>query len=146
MRRVRDQRGFSLIELGVVLILIGIMLGIAVPAVRYSAQSSALRAGADGLSAQIQLARQKAVDTQATLVLRFAQDSVGCDFHVRDTAGRVSGQWSLPPDILYASGSAPGITFTGDGRASPAAYIVLQDPRARRDTLSVQASGLVLHQ
>lgn len=146
MCRARHELGFSLVELGVVLILIGIVLGIAVPAVRYSTQSSALRAGADGLSAQIQLARQKAVDTQATLILRFAQDSLGSDFHVRDASGAVTGKWSLPPDILYANGSVKGITFSSDGRASPAAYVVLQDPRARRDTLSVQASGMVLHQ
>jgi prepilin-type N-terminal cleavage/methylation domain-containing protein len=140
----RDERGFSLVELAVVLILLGLIAGFAVPAVRHSTRGSQLRATADALSAQLQLVREKAVDTQATLVAHFAPDSLNSDFHVRDGHGAISGQWRLPHGMQYAPGSARTVTFTSDGRASPACYIVLMDPDVHLDTLSVQTSGLVL--
>jgi len=146
MRSQCPSRGFTLVELGVVLVLVGLVLGIAVPAVVQSTRSSRLRAGAQGLAMQINLARQKAVDTQQSLILRFAQDSLNADFHVRDSRGGVSGLWSLPPHLQYAPGSAKGVTMTPDGRASAAVYVLVLDPAARVDTISIQMSGLVLVQ
>lgn len=144
MPQVQEVRGFTLLELGVVLVLIGIVLGIGVPTVLYSTSATRLRAGADGLAMHINLARARAVDSQSELILRFAQDSLNADFHVRDSQGGVSGLWKLPPRVQYAPGSASGVTFLRDGRASAPCYVLLMDQHAHVDTVSIQVSGLVL--
>lgn len=145
MLRVQAESGFTLIELGVVLVLLGLILGIAVPSVRHSTQSSRLGVAADGIIAQVYLAREKAVDTQSDLVLRFAEDSLGSDFHIRTSDGGVTGKWSLPPQITYAPTSAMGMTLTREGRAYPAVQIILRDMGSHRDTVSILTSGMVVH-
>jgi len=52
MLRAHAQ-GFTLIELGVVLVLLGLILGIAVPAIHHSTVSSRLAVGADGVVTQL---------------------------------------------------------------------------------------------
>lgn len=69
--------GFTLIELGVVLIMLGLILGIAAPAVRHSTTSSRLGAAADGVVVQLHLARELAVDSRASVTLRFAEALAG---------------------------------------------------------------------
>jgi hypothetical protein len=54
--------------------------------------------------------------------------------------------WQLPPEVHYATGSATTFNMTADGRASSSAYIVLQNSSGRRDTVSVESSGLVIAQ
>lgn len=144
MRREGWDRGFTLIELGVILVLIGLVLAIAVPSLRTATSGSTLGAAADGLSMQIALAREKAVDTGTDLIVRFALDSLDADFHVREPGGAVSGQWSLPPGVSYSAQSARGLTLTRDGRASPAVYVILLDRDGHVDTVSVQTSGMVV--
>lgn len=144
MRARMRERGFSLIELGMVLVLVGIVLAVAIPAIKHSTSASSLRAGADGLAMQIHLAREKAVDMNVDLVLRFAPDSLDSDFHVRESDGSVSGRWSLPPGISYTAQSGRGFTIKKDGRASTSIYIILMDRDGRVDTVSVQSSGMVV--
>lgn len=139
-----SAHGFTLIELGVVLLLLGLILGIAVPAVRHSTSSSRLAVGADGVVAQLYLAREKAVDEQVNLTLRFAADSLNSDLQVI-SGGAVLSKWSLPPEIVWSPVSAHGVVLTSDGRATSAADIILMDRDGRRDTISVMASGMVVH-
>ena len=75
MLRAHAQ-GFTLIELGVVLVLLGLILGIAVPVHPPFTVSSRLAVGADGVVTQLYLAREKAVDEQADVTVRFAEDSL----------------------------------------------------------------------
>jgi hypothetical protein len=52
--------------------------------------------------------------------------------------------WTLPKGISFVSGTANSFTMTRDGRASTSQYIVLQNSKGNRDTVSVQTSGLAL--
>ena len=136
--------GFTLIELGVVLVLLGLILGIAVPSIRHSTNSSRLAVAADALVAQLHLARETAVDTRASVTLRFAEDSLDSDFQVI-SGGRVINKWSLPSQIHWSPVSARGLVLTSDGRATSAANLIVMDRDGRRDTVSVMASGMVVH-
>ncbi|MBK7366984.1 MAG: prepilin-type N-terminal cleavage/methylation domain-containing protein [Candidatus Eisenbacteria bacterium] len=143
MLRAHAQ-GFTLIELGVVLVLLGLILGIAVPAIHHSTVSSRLAVGADGVVTQLYLAREKAVDEQADVSVRFAEDSLGADLQMIQS-GRLVARWSLPTEIGWSPVSSRGVVLTKDGRANEAADLILMDRDGRRDTVSVMASGMVVH-
>lgn len=143
MLRAHAQ-GFTLIELGVVLVLLGLILGIAVPAIHHSTVSSRLAVGADGVVTQLYLAREKAVDEQADVSVRFAEDSLGSDLQMIQS-GRLVARWSLPTEIGWSPVSSRGVVLTKDGRANEDADLILMDRDGRRDTVSVMASGMVVH-
>ncbi|MFN8586732.1 MAG: prepilin-type N-terminal cleavage/methylation domain-containing protein [Candidatus Eisenbacteria bacterium] len=143
MLRTHAQ-GFTLIELGVVLVLLGLIFGIAVPTVFHSTISSRLAVGADGVTTQLYLAREKAVDAQADVTLRFAEDSLASDLQMFQS-GRLIVRWSLPTGIGWSPVSAKTLVLTKDGRANASADLILMDRDGRRDTVSVMASGMVVH-
>lgn len=137
-------QGFTLIELGVVLVLLGLILGIAVPAVIHSTVSSRLGAGADQVVAQLYLAREKAVDEQAEVTVYFAATgSAACMTAVQ--GGHSVFVQPLPTGITWSPVSATSVVLTKDGRASASANVILMDAEGRRDTVSVMASGMVVH-
>lgn len=143
MLRAHAQ-GFTLIELGVVLVLLGLILGIAVPSIHHSTVSSRLAVGADGVVTQLYLAREKAVDEQADVTVRFAEDSLDSDLQMIQS-GRLVGRWSLPTEIGWSPVSSRCVVLTKDGRANAAANLIVMDRDGRRDTVSVMASGMVVH-
>jgi prepilin-type N-terminal cleavage/methylation domain-containing protein len=143
MLRAHAQ-GFTLIELGVVLVLLGLILGIAVPSIHHSTVSSRLAVGADGVVTQLYLAREKAVDEQADVTVRFAEDSLDSDLQMFQS-GRLVARWSLPTEIGWSPVSSRGVVLTKDGRANAAADLILMNRDGRRDTVSVMASGMVVH-
>lgn len=143
MLRAHAQ-GFTLIELGVVLVLLGLILGIAVPSIHHSTVSSRLAVGADGVVTQLYLAREKAVDEQADVTVRFAEDSLDADLQMFQS-GRLVARWSLPTEIGWSPVSSRGVVLTKDGRANAAADLILMNRDGRRDTVSVMASGMVVH-
>ena len=143
MLRAHAQ-GFTLIELGVVLVLLGLILGIAVPSVIHSTVSSRLGAGADRVVAQLFLAREKAVDEQADVTVYFAAAGSAARMTAVQ-AGRTVFVQALPTGIVWSPVSAASVVLTKDGRASASADIILMDSEGRRDTVSVMASGMVVH-
>ncbi len=145
MRSVRRTAGFSLIELMIVVVILGVFIGFAAPALLTNTSSSKLRGAAENLAAQIQLARQKAVSIGVPQPFHIAIDSLGFDYHIHVPGSRIVGG-ALPEGIGYAAGTMSGFTLTTDGRVSSAAIIVLLDRRGVRDTVSVQKSGLILVQ
>jgi hypothetical protein len=58
----------------------------------------------------------------------------------------IEPKWSLPRKVTYywGSGTEWQYEMTRDGRCKESGLIILQDSRGNRDTISVQASGLVL--
>ena len=134
------ESGFSLIELAIVLTVIGLMLAMGIPAFQTLSQSQSLRGASLNVAGQITLARTRAMATGVSQTVNF--DGSTTPARVVVLSGTASRTWALPKGITFAS--ANSFNMTSDGRASTSQYIVLQNRRAIRDTVSVQTSGLVL--
>ncbi len=137
------SRGFSLIELLIVVLVLGLMIAMGVPAYSSISRSYQVKGAAENIASEVKLMRSKAMATGRSMTIHFAMDSTNAgDYHVHDS-GRIT-KWDLPRGISFASGSAGGFTITRDGRVSTSSYVILQNDRGKRDTVSVQLSGLVL--
>jgi prepilin-type N-terminal cleavage/methylation domain-containing protein len=145
-----NRSGFTLVEVAVVLVVLGLLLGFSVPSFRSFRQSHMLEAASQNLVGQLRLGRQKAISSQREQKLSF---SVGTNsWTIEDlSTGEVSGPFPFPGGITLEEssivvGGVTGETITAltDGRFSGSGEFVLRDKKGARDTVSVQASGLAI--
>jgi prepilin-type N-terminal cleavage/methylation domain-containing protein len=136
------ERGFSLIELMIVITIIGLMLLISIPAYHSLSQDQQLKGATTSIVGQVQLARVTAMATGRTQTLNFDTSTSPPSMTTFDAVQ--SRKWTLPKGISFVSGGANSFTMTRDGRASTSEFIVLQNNKGKRDTVSVQTSGLAL--
>jgi prepilin-type N-terminal cleavage/methylation domain-containing protein len=134
--------GFSLVEMAMVLVMIGIIAAVAVPGVQTMSQGMQLDGAANGIAGELRLARSKAMATGADQMMHFSPDSLGSDYHIHHGAA-IEASWKLPNGIKFANSSFQSVTMLSSGRASTSAFIAVQDRRGDVDTVSVEASGLV---
>ena len=59
----RCSRGFTLVEMLIVVLLMGLMLGFAVPALRRMGNTHGLKGAKENIISQVQLARSRAIST-----------------------------------------------------------------------------------
>ena len=147
MRRSEDARGFTLIELGVVVVCLSLVFAFAVPSYQNFNRTLQLQGSAQNLAAQINLARQKAINTGVSQTIHFYYGTFGYHYHVHNP-GVIGPGWNFPNGILYSwdAGTLPGqaIIMLPNGRADRAGMVILTNPRGDRDTVNVQLSGMVL--
>ena len=147
MRHSKNDRGFTLIELGIVVVVLGLIFGFGVPAYLSFNQTLQLKGSAQNLAAQINLSRQKAIDSGTPQTLHFFYGTFGYHYHIHN-AGVVGAGWNFPNGILYRwdAGTLSGmqVTMKSDGRADRSGMVILTNRRGDRDTVDVQMSGLVL--
>ena len=145
-----NRSGYTLVELAVVMVVLGLILGFSIPSFRSFRQSHMLEAASQNLVGQLRLGRQKAIGSQREQKLTF---SVGSNsWKVEDLAsGQISGPFPFPKGITLEEssivvGGVTGETITAlsDGRFSGSGEFVLRDKKGGRDTVSVQASGLAI--
>jgi prepilin-type N-terminal cleavage/methylation domain-containing protein len=141
-RRVTGTEGFTLVELAIVLVVIGIVLAMGVPGFRSLSADQQLHGAAQGVAGQVTLARARAMSTGTTQTINFDAVSVPPRVFIIGAGG--SRSWMLPREVSFATGGSSSFDLTSDGRASASRYIVLQNSKGIRDTISVQSSGLVL--
>jgi type IV fimbrial biogenesis protein FimT len=126
-----NQRGFSLVELGVALVVLAILVSVGVPSFMAWIQNSQLRTTSESILAGLQLARAEAVRrntrVQFTLAGATFQDwTIGCATAVGDL--NVDGVDDCPAVIQSRTGAEgtanatvavdnATITFSGLGRA-----------------------------
>jgi prepilin-type N-terminal cleavage/methylation domain-containing protein len=141
--------GFTLVEIAVTVLILGLVLAISVPTIQSLSGSYSLKGNCEAIAGQLRLAREKAIATGSRQPMHFFYNTFNSDYHIHYPNG-LGAKWSLSKGIVYywGSGTLPGdtLTMTPDGRANQSGMIILQDTRGIRDTISVQNSGLVLTQ
>jgi prepilin-type N-terminal cleavage/methylation domain-containing protein len=144
MTRLRP-RGFSLIELMVVLAILGLIVMFSVPGIQRAMQSQALNGACENIAGQVKLARASAMASGVARPMHFAEDSAGFDYHVHMADGSLKG-WSLPRDVHYAMGAdtSTGFVVQPSGRASQSLNLVLVNRNGARDSVTIEVSGYIL--
>jgi prepilin-type N-terminal cleavage/methylation domain-containing protein len=136
-------RGFSLVEMAIVILVMGLVFAFSVPAYQRVSNSYQLKGATENIAAELRLAREKAIATGMDQPMHFTPNYLNSDYHIHYPSGFIPAKWKLPRGVTYYSiGVSP--TLTRDGRASTSGMIILQDTRGNRDTVSIQMSGLVL--
>jgi prepilin-type N-terminal cleavage/methylation domain-containing protein len=132
------MRGFSLMELMVVLVVFGLLLGFGVPSYHRYMDSQALLGATQNLTQTVQMQRTRAMSTGTSVSLSF--NSAGWTVQ----SGGMATRHPFPKGVSLVSAAPATVVFTRDGRVSPSSVVVLGDRRGTRDTVSVLVSGLTL--
>jgi prepilin-type N-terminal cleavage/methylation domain-containing protein len=140
------SRGFTLVELMVTLVIVGVLFAFSIPAFESVNASYQLKGATMNIAAQLRMAREKAIASGVNQTMHFTYNWAGCggcDYHIHNS-GVVGATFDLPRGITYHSVTVPQPTMLKDGRCNSSGYIILRNARGARDTISVQMSGLVL--
>jgi type IV fimbrial biogenesis protein FimT len=73
-----DERGFTLIEIGITLAIVAILAMVAVPSYRSSVDKTRLKAAVDALHADLQNAKTLTSQSKSTVVVAFATGAAWC--------------------------------------------------------------------
>jgi len=140
------SRGFTLVEMMIVLIVLGTVLAFSVPAFHSFAATNNLHGAAGDIASQLRMAREKAIATATTQTFHANYGYLNSDYHIHNGT-IVDPKWSLPDGInyYYGFGWNNQYRFTRDGQCMDSGYIMLQDLKGHIDTVSVQLSGMIRH-
>jgi len=136
-----SDRGFSLMELMIVLVVFGMILGFGVPQFQRYSQTQSLRGTAQNLVNTIQLQRSRAMANG---------QSVRIDFDTASPAGWTcigagrSSRVQLPRGVRYLSAVPATLILTRDGRLNSSGTVVFANDANVSDTVSIQLSGFAM--
>lgn len=146
-----SARGFTLVEIMVVLAIAGVLATLVAPALTSYARTATLQAAARQLATSINLGRQVAISRNTTVCVEVAPPA-----SIRLRTGGCSGAiWAGPGTdgagaIKISDASAlqisttANVVFTGLGAASPAGTYTLTNPASNGTrTVVVAATGRV---
>ena len=134
------ERGFTLVELAVTVLVLGILLAFSVPAFSNLSASYQLKGTTQAIAGQLRLAREKAIATGVTQPVHIVTATT---YHIHYPSGTIGGAWTTPRGITIVSPLATFYRMGKDGRCDNSTKIIVRDRRGNRDTVSVQLSGLV---
>lgn len=142
MTRIRQhERGFTLIETMVTVVVFGLLIGFSIPSYQTYALTQKLRGTSENLVQTINLQRSRAMATGQSVTINF-NTGTPAGWTVM-SAGR-RNQMALPYGITYASANPTSLTLTRDGQVSNSGLVVFQNRTGTQDTVSIQLSGLTL--
>src|SRR5512139_3471423 len=107
---MRDNaRGFSMVELAVVIAILGVIFAIAIPSVSGFRSTHLVRVASENIAGQLRLARAKAIGTGTAQVVRFQ----GTGYYVWNGSS-LQASWSLPRGVsyLWAAGTLDSFRMT----------------------------------
>ncbi len=149
----RNEKGFSVIELMVVVMIMALILAASLPALRRHTGSVTLVQASEGIAGTLRLARQRAVSTALPVVVVFNEEA-GTYYLFQDSDGdgvldageTQAGPYDLPNGILFADIDLDGddISFGATGSADESGNLVIvnRDNRAQRIIVNAP-TGLV---
>src|SRR5262245_9887900 len=153
---VSEEDGFTMVEMAVAVLILGLLFALSVPAIQSMSQSYRLKGATENVASIIRLYRDRAINTGQPQHFHFSP-AVGkrpdmaatqlWDYMVyppTHNANMLVGCWRLPRGITFSGGTLGWNEMLPNGRSLFSGDIVLQDPRGNRDTVSVQLSGLVI--
>ena len=138
--KTSNERGFTLIELAITVLVMGILLAFSVPAFNSLSGTYQLHGATENIAAQLRLAREKAIATGVQQPMHFVSSTT---YHIHYPSG-IASTWNLPRGITVVTGVGNFYRMGSDGRCDASGLVVLRDQRNNRDTVSIQLSGLVL--
>lgn len=106
-RAVRRENGYSLIELSVVLLLLGLVVMVGMPPMQDWLERYRVRTAAQGIAADLQLQRMRAVSRNTRFTLAFDQSAGTFTLWQGDPVNGYTDQISPEPVVL-----PQGVTFT----------------------------------
>ena len=106
-RAVRRENGYSLIELSVVLLLLGLVVLVGMPSMQDWLERYRVRTAAQGIAADLQLQRMRAVSRNTRFTLAFDQATGTFTLWQGDPVAGYTDQISPEPVVL-----PQGVTFT----------------------------------
>jgi len=110
-RTLKDERGFTLIEMLMSLLVMGILMSISIPSIRGHMARADLRAGAREIVATLRNARDKAINEQVPRIVQFDETSKTFQLKKLVKTGPTSYAWEVErvPDKVE-----PSVTFTAN--------------------------------
>jgi prepilin-type N-terminal cleavage/methylation domain-containing protein len=144
----RDARGFSMVELMVLLAVIGIVSALALPSFVTYWQGATLRAGAEELMTVLNDARQLAITSNNTVCVTTATTTIQYHVGLCGSATYVGPGTDSSGNIRLASAvqitNNPQVTFTYLGGASTNGVFSVRNPvNGTTQTVTVTASGRI---
>jgi type II secretion system protein H len=152
-KRRAGERGFSIIELLVVVVIMTAVLAASIPALRGHAETVSLRKASTDIAGTLKLARQRSVAVNRDVIVVF--DEVDDSYYLfEDTDGdgtfdsgeTQAGPYDLPKRVVLAdvSFASDEVTFRPGGSASETGSIIVVNSRDRGLQIDLMATtGLV---
>ena len=124
LTRLHKHAGFSLIELCVGLVVVGILMGLAIPGMRTWLQNSQLRSTAESVQNGLQLARAEAVRRNAFVTYTqsgagWIVTSGGTTLQTGTTEAAGTATVTQSPNPIDSTTTQDTVTFTGVGWVTP---------------------------
>ena len=114
---MRQRSGFSLIELAVVMAIVIIMTGLAVPAFGRMVETSRMQAAAYQLAGDLKLMRENAILYQADLTMYLCTDPADQrTFYCFELLPKLDSTTGLPSATLHYTPPADGVTWPDPSR------------------------------
>jgi type IV fimbrial biogenesis protein FimT len=134
------QRGFTLIELIVALLVLAVLISLAAPSFRTIIQNNRLATGTNGLVSALNLARSEAVKRGGTITVVAASTNWnnGWTINVGATTIRT---FAAPPAGVTVTNATTTISFVGSGSATVTTFDICDSTRVGETGRRISVAG-----